>query len=289
MNADPSPKQAVESSDINAVVYTGRWPKLPDGGTFSPTTSTLVTGPTEAVLVDAQYLIDDVDDLGDLIERTGKSLTHIYLTHGHADHYLGFGPLLERFPNARCVATQPVVDYIRETMDQQESTWQYLFGNACVKPGPLPEALDGRSLYVDGSPLNIIDVPQADITPTTVVHVPAIDTVIAGDAVYNEIHPMLALSTPDEWEEWIAAIDVVESLKPITVVAGHKRPDSNDRAAQRMLDGTRQYIRDFAAALHSSTDADTIIDAMTAQYPRYGNLWTLQLSARAAFRAKSKA
>ena len=42
---------------------------------------------------------------------------------------------------------------------------------------------------------------QADIHPTSIVHIPAIDVVVAGDAVYNEIHPMLGLATPDEWQE----------------------------------------------------------------------------------------
>jgi glyoxylase-like metal-dependent hydrolase (beta-lactamase superfamily II) len=60
-------------------------------GAFPPTTATLVSGATEAVLIDALYLKDDVRDLGDLIERTGKSLTTIYITHAHSDHYAGLG------------------------------------------------------------------------------------------------------------------------------------------------------------------------------------------------------
>ena len=42
-----------------------------------------MSGSTEAVLIDALYLKDDVRELGDLIERTGKSLTTIYITHSH--------------------------------------------------------------------------------------------------------------------------------------------------------------------------------------------------------------
>ena len=95
MDTDIRP-QAVGAPPIRATVYVGRWPDIPVGdwpdiprGKFSPTTATLITGPTEAVLIDAQYLNDDVRDLGDLIERTGKQLTTIYVTHAHADHYLG--------------------------------------------------------------------------------------------------------------------------------------------------------------------------------------------------------
>lgn len=112
---------------------------------------------------------------GDLIERSGKRLTTIYLTHTHADHCLGFGPLLERFPEARAIALPHVVEAIRDTMEQQRVQWDLLFGDACVTPGPHPDPLEGHTLHVDGSlVVEIIEVKQADIHPTTVIHVPDI-------------------------------------------------------------------------------------------------------------------
>jgi len=58
------------------------------GRTFSPT-STLIFGATDAVLVDALMLTEDVDALGDMIASTGKRLTTIFITHGHRDHFFG--------------------------------------------------------------------------------------------------------------------------------------------------------------------------------------------------------
>jgi glyoxylase-like metal-dependent hydrolase (beta-lactamase superfamily II) len=271
---------------IRATVYVGRWPDIPavdvpgwPKGKFSPTSSTLISGATEAVLVDAQYLKDDVRDLGDLIERTGKRLTTIYITHAHADHYLGLGPLLERFPDARAVALPNVVDAMRQTMEVQEMQWAMLFGAAAVKGTRLPEPIEDDVLYVDGSPLHIIEVEQADINPTSIVHVPAIDVVVAGDAIYNEIHQMLGLSTPQEWKGWLGTVDVVENLHPRMIVAGHRRPDGDDYAVDSMIAQTRSYIKDFAAAFEIAKTADDLVSAMTAKYPHHGNLWTLQFSA----------
>lgn len=278
-----------EAPPIRATVYVGRWPHVPaddwpeiPSGTFSPTTSTLVSGPTEAVLIDAQYLKDDVRDLGDLIERTGKKLTTIYITHAHADHYLGFGPLLERFPDAKCVALPHVIDSMKATMDMQIEQWKILFGDACVMAGPLPDPIEGRTLHVDGSPLNIIEVKQADIHPTTVVHIPEIDVVVAADSIYNEIHPMLGLSTPEEWQDWLETVDLVEKLRPRMIVAGHRRPDGDDHATDTMIAQTRAYIKDFAAAYEVAKDAEDLVATMTAKYPYHGNLWTLQFSAMGA-------
>lgn len=273
-----------EGAELKATVYTSSWPTLPDGGTFSPTTSTLITGPTEALLVDAQFLNDDVAALGDLIESTGKKLTTIYITHGHADHYLGLGPLLKRFPEATCVAKPDVIDYMVETTDYQSQVWNNWFGRDCVEFGQgLPEPLSDNTLHVDGHRLEIVEVGQADISPTTVVHVPAIGTVVAGDAVYNRIHPMLALSTPEEWEGWIASIDAIERLRPTAVVAGHKMPGASDSPAQELIDSTRQYIRDFAETVREVRTPEDAEKRMVAKYPEYGNLWTLKLSARAYF------
>src|SRR3954454_21378105 len=84
------------------------------GGTFSPTTATIITGPTEAVLVDTLYTPADVERVAEAIEATGRRLTTIYITHAHFDHYVGLGVLLERFPGARGVALPAVAAAVRE-------------------------------------------------------------------------------------------------------------------------------------------------------------------------------
>ena len=278
---------------IRATVYVGRWPEIPavdvpgwSKGTFSPTTSTLISGATEAVLIDAQYLKDDVRDLGDLIERTGKKLTAIYITHGHADHYLGLESLVERFPDARPVALPSVVEAMKQTMEFQARQWAMLFGDATITGTRLPETIAGDALYVDGSPLRVIEVKQADVNPSSIVHVPELDLVVAGDAIYNEIHQMLALSTPQQWKDWLNTVDVVERLHPRMIVAGHRRPDGDDRAVKRMIDQTRTYIKDFASAYETAKTAEELVSTMTAKYPHHGNLWTLQLSASYAMTAR---
>ncbi|TQC44165.1 MBL fold metallo-hydrolase [Rhodococcus sp. WS4] len=234
--------------------------------------------------IDAQYLKDDVRDLGDLIERTGKTLTTIYVTHAHQDHYLGIGPLKERFPEAKCVALPHVVEAIKETRHEHAELWEQMFGDSSVA---LPDPIEGDTFYVDGSPLKIIEVKQADISPTTIVHIPAIDAVVAGDAIYNEIHPMLGLSTPDEWQDWLETVDLVEKLNPRMIVAGHRRPDGDDHAVDTMIAQTRAYIQQFAAAYKVAKDAEDLIAIMTAKFPYHGQVWTLWFSAFNTFELRN--
>jgi glyoxylase-like metal-dependent hydrolase (beta-lactamase superfamily II) len=254
-------------------------PEVMPSGLFSPTTATLISGESEVVLIDALYLKEDVRDLGDLIERTGKKLTTIYVTHDHPDHYLGIGPLLERFPDAKCFALPQVVQSMHETMEMQGDQWELLFGDTCIVGGVFPEPLEDDILMVDGEEVRVIEVKQADIHPTSIVHVPSIDLVVAGDSIYNEIHPMLGLSGPDEWAAWLETVDFVESLQPSMIVAGHRRPDGDDHAVETMISQTRAYIRDFATAFGGARSPEEIVDQMVAKYPHHGNVWTLQFSA----------
>ena len=109
------------ASQLQTLVYTSPTHEFEGArGTFSPTTSTLIAGQREAVLIDAQYMESDVAALGDMIEGTGKELTAIYITHGHADHHFGLGPLLERFPRARALAIPGggTIDTMRGMIDE---------------------------------------------------------------------------------------------------------------------------------------------------------------------------
>ena len=95
-----------------------------------------------------------------------------------------------------------------------------------------------------------------------------------------EIHQMLGLGGPAEWAKWIASIDAIERLRPRIVVAGHKKPEARDDEGTKILNGTRAYIRDCAAAAGSMGSAQEIVEAMQAKYPDHGNLTTLLYSAR---------
>jgi glyoxylase-like metal-dependent hydrolase (beta-lactamase superfamily II) len=275
------------AADLRAEVFIGPFLPFERGkGTFAATTSTLVFGASEAVLIDAQHIRSDVTALGDLIERTGRRLTTIYVTHGHADHWYGAGELVARFPGARLVATPPVVEYIHQAADVEAQQWAAMFGDRVVKPTAVPEALNGLTLELEGYELRIVEVGQGDIRPSTVVHIPAIEAVVAGDVVYNQIHAMLGLSGPREWERWIQSVDAVEKLSPQMIVCGHKKPESSDREVDRMLDETRTYISDFAEGAQSLNSAEELIGLMKSKYPDFGNNWTLHFSAQSWFSRK---
>ena len=228
-----------QAAPIDLEVVVSPMVDLAIGGQFSPTTATILSGPTEAVLVDTLLLADDVERLGERIEATGKKLTTIYITHAHVDHYFGLEALLERFPDARGVALPSVVESARAAHDATREQAKQWFAGRALDCTVLPEALDGETIILDGHELHAIEVGQADIAPSTILHVPALDAVVAGDVVYNGVHQMLALSGPDDWPRWIESVDKIAALDPKLVVAGHKRPELPDDDLATIVDGTR--------------------------------------------------
>jgi hypothetical protein len=138
-----------------------------DGKHWSPCASTLVIAATEAVLTDTGHIKSEVSALGDMIKQTGKRLTTIYITHGHLDHFLGIGQLMERFPSARPVAAAAVVADIKSSVAEQEKQWQTRFGDDVDKTAVIPEPLEGDVIDLEGHELRVIEVPQGDISQAT--------------------------------------------------------------------------------------------------------------------------
>ncbi|HZE78942.1 MAG TPA: MBL fold metallo-hydrolase, partial [Nitrososphaeraceae archaeon] len=96
---------------------------------FQAIASTLIYGKRDAVLVDAYMTVKQTDALVNWVAASGKNLTTIYITHGHGDHWFGIGALLDRFPNARAVATPDVVGVMRQHASPEilEKVWKASF------------------------------------------------------------------------------------------------------------------------------------------------------------------
>jgi hypothetical protein len=101
-----------------------------------------------------------------------------------------------------------------------------------------------------------------------------------GDAAYKDVHLYLAESNAQTRREWIAALDKIESLNPRPVIAGHKRHGNDD--SPKIIEETRQYIRDFDSVAGTTTTPREVYDKMLELYPdRVNPGGVLWLSARA--------
>jgi glyoxylase-like metal-dependent hydrolase (beta-lactamase superfamily II) len=248
---------------------------------WPPISSTLISGERDAVLVDAPITVQQARALANWIAASGKNLTTIYATHGHGDHFFGATAVLERFPNARFVARPEVIKIMRQQASPESLTtfWNPRFPGQISSQLAIAEELTGNVIDLEGQDLVGVPLGFTDTAGTTCLHVPSIGLIVAGDAAYNGVHLHLSES-PDQQkrQEWIAALDKMESLKPRAVIAGHKRVGNVD--SPNILGETRRYIRDFDRLSMQTTTARELYDQMLKLYPDWGNPGALWTSAR---------
>jgi len=249
---------------------------------FQAMASTLIHGLQDAVLVDAFMTVKQANELADWVAASGKNLTTIYITHGHGDHWFGIGTLLDRFPNAIVVATPDVVKVMRQHASPEilEKVWKAAFPGQIPERLVIAEELKGNVIELEGHELVAVELGHTDTDYTTCLNVPSIGLVVAGDAAYNDVHLYLVESNAKSRREWISALDKIESLNPHAVIASHKRPSNDDNP--RIIEETRQYIRDFDRLVEMTATAQELYDKMLELYPNRVNPgWALWSSARA--------
>jgi glyoxylase-like metal-dependent hydrolase (beta-lactamase superfamily II) len=260
------------------IPQSGRGP-LPDGSIrmWSPITSTLIMGRRDAVLIDPALTATQAAEVGDWIAASGRRLRQIYITHGHGDHWFGAIPLLQRFPGVTVQATAGTAKIIAAQNDPEfrAEFWDRVF------PGQLPAGeldvsiVDEQGFELEGVALVPVEVGHTDTDATTMLHVPDMGLLVAGDVVYNGVHLYLTESDGIAGiDEWLAALDTAEALRPATVIAGHKDPRAFDNPSQ--IQATRRYLTDARRLLESSESADEFYQEMLRLHPRRinpGALW----------------
>jgi glyoxylase-like metal-dependent hydrolase (beta-lactamase superfamily II) len=271
---------------LNVHVYVAPMRPVPDPAAeaagirpmWSPCSSTLITGETEALLVDTLITYDQVDALADWIKGFDKRLVGVLLTHGHSDHTIGLARLQEHFPGLRGLATKDVLARAQFEAANLGYYWHGVFRDQIPAQPALPELLDADTISLDGHPLRVIDIGQGDTESSTILHIPQIDAVVAGDVCYNQVHMMNAYTDDAARQAWITSLDAIAALKPSTVVSGHKRvgaPDSPDTIEQ-----SQQYLRDFSRVAAEQDTVEGIVAEMLKLHGDRDNPYTLWLSAR---------
>lgn len=238
-------------------------------GSSAPTfhvLSTLISGPREAVLWDGQYRPADGARIADSIASRGKRLTAIVLSHADHDHYMGVLPIVQRFPGTPIFATQSVrEDFARRAANDLAQERR--------RGGDVPDTLPAlqplpSKLVVDGHPLEVIDGLTGDVKApaSSVLWIPSLRTVLAGDLAFSGIHPWLGDSDAASRERWRADLRRLKALGPAVVVPGHQRDPSAPRTA-RLLDDMISYLDAFEAAARTAANANELVSRMTAAYP----------------------
>src|SRR6476620_2521097 len=195
---------------------------LPNGEPkrFSPEASTLIYGREDAVLTDPPLTTDQARALGDWVAAKGRNVTDIFITHGHGDHWFAAGLLAERF-GARVVATASAIAQMQGSVATRPLLWDKVYTGIPPSSVTAVTVPDNR-FTLEGHDLVMVEVGHTDSDDTRVLHVPDLGLVVAGEVIYNCAHLYLSETSLAGLDTWRSAIDRVESLCALHIIAGHQ-------------------------------------------------------------------
>jgi glyoxylase-like metal-dependent hydrolase (beta-lactamase superfamily II) len=245
-------------------------------------TVTLIYGQRDAVLVDTFLSEQQSKELVEWVAESGKNLTAIYVTHAHGDHFFGLKLLLDKFPNARAIATASVVAGIQDQIKPEniKAFWEPRFPGQLPSQLAAPEVLEGDTFFLEGEELKVVELGHTDTSRTTALYVPCIGLVVSGDGVYNNTHLYLAECDEEARNAWLRALDKIESLHPKAVIAGHGVLDPD--SSPRHIEETRRYLRDFNASVARTSTATGLYETMLSLHPNRVNPGSLWAAAKAS-------
>ena len=256
--------------------------------TWPPSTSTLISDDDTALLVDCLITEQEGRELATWVKSHDRDLAYVYITHPHADHFLGLPEILAAFPEARPVALAESIPAMEEQISPgYMQVWGGFFPGQLTTEPVSPAPLAGTTIPVGESVASVIAVGTTDTGHSSVIHIPDLSLVVSGDVVYNQTHMWFQGSTPDSRANWARALDTVAALDADTLIAGHRKPNAIDDDARRQIGESRRYLTDFEAALERSSTPPELIDRMTAAYPDLANPYTLWVAAYDLLGAKA--
>ena len=240
--------------------------------------SVIVSGKTDAVLIDGQFTLADAEKVAQELKNSGKKLTVIYVSYGDPDFYFGLEVFKKYFPEVTVYAAPATIEHIKATAQKKLDVWGGQLGNKVTSNVILPQVLKGNSIELEGQKLEIIGLEE--FPAKTFVWIPSIKAVVGGINVFGTTFNlwMADAQTADARKQWITVLDKIEALHPAIVIPAHANNASPfDFSA---VEHTKNYIQFYEEALKTNKTSSELVAAIKAKYPALTFETALQIGAK---------
>jgi glyoxylase-like metal-dependent hydrolase (beta-lactamase superfamily II) len=230
------------------------------------TNSTIIEGAHEVMLVDAQLTKSSAERVLQQIKNTRKPLSLIYITHEHADHFLGLEVFEDAYPGARIIANSAVVERINKVYQEKIDKWKKILGSGATSHAVAISKYDADFIEFENSRIEILKKVQGDTDENTMLWLPEQRTLIAGDTVFNDMHVYTAETDRNARENWSNTLRKIRKLKPSVVIPGHSKVGAL-LDATTAVDFTERYLLVFEEELKRAKDPESLVKAMKDEFP----------------------
>lgn len=240
--------------------------------------SVVISGKTEAVVVDSGFTRADALRIAANVLDTGKTLTTIFISNADPDYYFGAETLKSIFPQAKILATPAVRAKIQAKLAGKMAFWAPKMGNNAPHQPIVPDEVNGTTLTVDGEAIELRGT-QGELAHRPYLWVPSIKAIVGNIAVFGNLHVWTAdTQKTSERDAWFAQLDEMAALKPSIVVPGHMAPGTALDAGN--IGYTRDYLKRFYAEAAKARNATDFIEVMKKAYPKAGLGIALDIGAK---------
>jgi glyoxylase-like metal-dependent hydrolase (beta-lactamase superfamily II) len=242
--------------------------------------SVIIEGAHEVMLIDAQLTRINAEKVLQAVKATNKPLSIIYITHEHADHFLGLEVFHDAYPGARIVANSNVVDRINRVYREKIDKWKGILGSDAASHVVAISKYDANFIEFDNSKIQILKNVQGDTDANTMLWLPGQKTLIAGDVLFHDLHVYTAETDKAARKCWLDSLKAIRQLKPAAVIPGHSKVGAPIDATSA-VDFTERYLLIFEEELTKTNSADDLVKAMTKQFPSADLLLAIERGAKA--------
>jgi glyoxylase-like metal-dependent hydrolase (beta-lactamase superfamily II) len=242
--------------------------------------SVIIEGEHEVMLVDAQLTKTSAEKVLQEINATKKPLSIIYITHEHADHFLGLEVFKEAYPGVKIIANSAVVDRINQVYQEKIEKWQKIFGSGATSRVVTISKFDGNFVEFEGSKIEVLKHIRGDTDENTMLWIPGQRILIAGDVLFNDMHVYTAETDSKARGKWLNSLQEIRELKPSVVIPGHSKVGA-PLDTSTAVDFTENYLLVFEKELKTAKDSDSFINTMKERFPSADLLLALERGAKA--------
>jgi len=232
------------------------------------------------MLVDAQLTKTNAEKVLQQIQATKKPLSIIYVTHEHADHFLGLEVFKDAYPMARILANSHVADRINNVYQAKIDKWKGILGSgAAAHIAPISK-FDDNFIRFDNSRIEVIKSIQGDTDENSMLWLPWQKTLITGDVAFNDMHVYTAETDMSARAKWLSSLKAIGELNPAVVIPGHSKSGAPLDATSAVT-FTERYLLAFDEELKKAKYPEELIAAMKEQFPSADLVLAIERGAKA--------
>lgn len=227
--------------------------------------SQVIETESRSIIVDAQLLLPYATALRAYVERLGKPIDRVVISHAHPDHWCGLQvfadlPIYAMPTTQYVIATygQGMMDYKRSTMGDRAA----LLAEKLVLPS---NHLEEGNQQIDGLEMVYRRIVDAEAPEIAVIELPQLSTLVAQDLVYNRVYPAVGDKNQQGqylFDGWIAALRDLQSKNYQWILPGHGEP-----CDPSVIPGVIEYIQYTKQLFESGVKPEEFKTRVLERYP----------------------